>query len=318
MGADQAATVAKRKGLSAWGEPEKQKLSLLSLRHAKYTPTDILNLTHNDAEVDTIRLMQIEDDSGIREIESSLNCAEAYNATATGVAPKPPTVTDGSLRGPTTAVYMNLPSLRTQDNVPGIYIAACGILPGWSGASILLSVDGGVSYQEVTAFNAPSTMGQLVANCTASSEPISVRMEDGSLSSITDDQLALRQNAFAIVTNDAAELGQFKTATAGGSDLYELTDTVRGVLDTTAAAHASGDPFVMVATAKFVPLDISLAGRTLYFKAVTFGTSQDAAEAVPFVFNPLFTSVSVEAYTDDNGFEYTDDADNIYYYEASA
>lgn len=294
---DQAATIAKRKGLTSWGEPEKQKFSLLSLRHAKYTPTDILNLTHNDAEVDTIRFMQIEDDSGIREIESSLNCAEAYSATATGVAPKPPTITDNSLRGPTNAVYMNLPSLRTQDNVPGVTIAACGYMDGWQGAAILLSVDGGVSYQQITTFTQPTAMGRLDASCTDASEPISVIMDQGSLSSITDAQLAQRHNAFAIVTNDVAELGQFKTATATDTDAYDLTENVRGQLGTTAVSHASGDPFVMVAAAQFIPLDISLAGRTLYFKAVTFGTSADAAEAVPFVFSPLFTSVTVSAIT---------------------
>jgi hypothetical protein len=297
MGADQAATVAKRKGLSAWGEPEKQKLSLLSLRHAKYTPTDILNYTDADAEVHTIRLMQIEDDSGIREIESSLNCAEAYNATATGVAPKPPTITDESLRGPTYAVYMNLPSLRTQDNVPGVTIAACGLLSGWSGAAIMLSVDGGVSYQQLTTFTQPTTMGRLTDVCTDSSEPISVSMNQGSLSSITDAQLAQRHNAYAILTDDVAELGQFKTATATSATSFQLTDNVRGQLGTQATSHAVGDPFVLVAAAQFVPLDISLAGRTLYFKAVTFGTSQDAAEAVPFVFNPLFTSVTVAPLT---------------------
>jgi hypothetical protein len=297
MDADQAATIAKRKGLTAWGEPEKQKLSLLSLRHAKYTPTDILNYTDADAEIHQLRLMQIEDDSGIREIESSLNCAEAYNATATGVAPKPPTITDVTVRGPTYAVFMNLPSLRTQDNVPGVTIGACGMMAGWQGAAILLSEDDGVSYQQITTFTQPTAMGRLTAACTDSSEPISVRMEEGALSSITEAQLALRHNAFAIVTDDVAELGQFQTATATATDQYDLTGTVRGALETEATTHSVGDPFVMVAAAQFVPLDISLAGRTLYFKAVTFGTSQDAAEAIPFVFNPLFTSITVSNLT---------------------
>jgi hypothetical protein len=315
MGADQAATIAKRKGLTAWGEPEKQKFSL-PYRLAALTPTDVVNYTHSDGEVYAIRLMQAEDDSGIRYIESATNCAEAYSATATGVAPKPPTVTEaGTPRGPTSAVYMNLPSLRTQDNVPGVTIAAYGLMSGWTGAEILMSADGGASYQTVARFTTPSTMGELTANCTDSSEPISVRMGSGSLESITDAQLAVRQNAFAITTDDVSELGQFKTATAGGDDAYDLTEAARGLLGTTAVSHAYGDSFVMVSSAQFVPLDISLAGTTLYFKAVTFGTSADAAEAVPFLFTPAFTSVIVDAYVDESGDPYVDEDGNIYYTE---
>lgn len=316
FGPDQGATISKRKGFASWGEPEKQKFSL-PYRLAKYTPTDILNYTDADAEVHTIRVMQIDDDTGIRHIESSLNCAEAYSTTATGAMPKAPTITNDSLRGPTYAVFMNLPSLRTQDNVPGVYIAACGRLDGWQGAAILLSEDGGVSYQQITTFTQPTAMGSLIASCTSSSEPIMIRMEDGSLSSITDEQFALRHNAFAITTNDVSEVGQFQTATATSTDTYNITDIVRGQLATTAASHSPGDPFVMVAGAQFVPLDISLAGRTLYFKAVTFGTSQDAAEAIPFVFTPLFTSVTVDAYVDDAADPYEDDGGHIYYYAGS-
>lgn len=312
MTADQAATVAKRKVLTAWGEPERERFNL-PYRLAKYTPTDVLNFTGTDSEVTTVRLMKIEDDGGIREIEAANNCAEAYNATAVGVAPKPPSVTDSTLVGPTLGVYMNLPSLRTQDNVPGVTIAACGFMSGWSGASILMSADDGVSYQELTVFLSPSTMGRLTADVTDTGEPISVRMLSGSLASITDAQLALRQNGFAITTDDVSEVGQFKTATAGGSGLYDLTDNVRGALGTDSTDHAEGDSFVMVATAQFIPLDISLAGRTLYFKAVSFGTSADSAEAVPFVFNPVFTSVTVEAYTDEGGSPYTDEDGYIYY-----
>lgn len=315
LGADQAATIAKRKGLVSWGEPQKQKFSL-PYRLAKYTPTDILNYTDADAEVSQIRLMQIDDDSGVRHTEAADNRAEAYSATATGVSPKPPTITSDSLRGPTSAVYMNLPSLRTQDNVPGVSIAAHGILEGWQGAAIMLSVDDGVSYQQITTFTEPSAMGRLTAVCTESSEPISVVMDQGVISSVTEDQIVQRHNAFSIVTDGVAELGQFQTATATGDDKYDLTNTVRGLLGTTAASHKTEESFVMVATAQFVPLDIGLAGKTLFFKAVTFGTSQDAAEAVPFIFTPLFTSVLVEAYTDDAGNVYTDDADRIYYYEA--
>lgn len=293
---DSAATIAKKRGLVAWGEPEKQKFSL-PYRLSQYTPTDVINYTDDDGNVFTLRIMQCEDDSGIRYVESSDNSATAYNATATGVAPKPPIPSEGSLRGPTAFVAMNLPSLRTSDNVPGAYIAACGYLAGWQGATIYLSADGGVSYQEVAVFTAPSSIGSLTADCTSSSEPISVSMLDGTLSSITSDQLAARLNAFAITTSGVSEVGQFQTQTPTGADAYDLTGTVRPVLNTTAASHATGDSFVMLDTAQFLPLNIGLAGKTLYFKAVTFGTSADSVEAVPFVFNPLFTSISIDTLT---------------------
>lgn len=308
--ADLAATVAKRRGLTAWGEPEKQKFSL-PYRLGKYTPTDILNYTDEDGNVSQYRLMQVEDDAGVRIIESADNCVEAYNATASGVAPKPPTISGVALRGATDFVAMNLPSLRTSDNVPGAYIAACGYLEGWAGALIYLSVDGGLSYREAATFNAPSSMGSLTASVSASGEPISVTMQDGTLSSVTPDQIASRMNSFAITTGGESEVGQFQTQTPTGTDAYDLTGTVRGELGTTAASHASGDRFVMLDTVQFLPLDISLSGRTLYFKAVSFGTSIDAATAVPFVFTPLFTSVTISPITV-SGEQVTVDGQPIY------
>jgi hypothetical protein len=288
MPANQAATIAKRKGLVSWGEPEKQKLSLLSLRHAKYTPTDILNLTHTDAEVDRIRLMQLEDDSGVRYVESSLNCAEAYNATATGVAPKPPTITDESLRGVTILRAMNLDSLRAQDNVPGMYLAACGIQAGWAGCVVDLSTDGGVSFRNLVTIINPATQGYLADATTTSSEPIKVVLyPGGELSSATTAQVTAGANAAAIVTGGTAELVQFETATATATSAYDLTDVTRGVNDTDPASHLYGDAFVLLdANVVFVPIDVAFAGTTLVFRASAIGTSSDAAATVSVVYEP--------------------------------
>jgi hypothetical protein len=286
MGADQAATVAKRKVLTAWGEPEKQKLSL-PYRLAKYTPTDVLNYTHSDDEVHTIRLMQIEDDAGIRYVESSLNCAEAYNATATGTAPKPPTVTDESLFGPTILVPMNLDSLRAQDNVPGMYFAATGVLGGWQGCVVQMSTDGGTTYRDLVTIIRPATMGYLSASVGTSSEPIPVTLyASGQLSSATPTQLADGANAAAIVTLNVAEIVQYETATATSTG-YDLTDITRGVNDTDPAAHIDRDSFVVLdANVIFAPISSDFSGQTLMFRAVTLGTSADAAPAVSIVYEP--------------------------------
>jgi hypothetical protein len=289
MDADQAASIAKRKGLVSWGEPEKQKLSLLALRHAKYTPTDILNYTDSDAEVHPLRLMQIEDDSGVRYVESSLNCAEAYNATATGVAPKPPTITDESLRGVTILRAMNLDSLRAQDNVPGMYLAACGIQAGWAGCVVEVSFDGGVSFRTLVTIINPATQGYLADAAGTSGEPIKVKLyPGGTLSSATTAAVADGANAAAIVSAaGVAELIQFETATATATSAYSLTTVTRGVNDTVPATHLYAEAFVLLdANVVFVPIDSAFAGTTLVFKASAIGTSSDAATEVSVVYEP--------------------------------
>jgi photosystem II stability/assembly factor-like uncharacterized protein len=285
---DQAATIAKHKVLVGWGEPEKQKFSLLSLRHAKYSPTDVLNYTDADGEVHQIRLMQIEDDSGCRYIEASTNCAEAYNATATGVAPKPPTVTDPGLFGPTVLVPMNLDSLRAQDNVPGMYFAASGIMGGWPGCVVEMSTDGGVSFVQIATIATPAKMGYLTDAIDTDDEPVPVFLYAGAqLSSASSAQIDAGANAAAIISSDVAEIVQFETATAGGSGEYDLTDVTRGVKDTNPASHAERDDFVLLdAAVIFVPIDVSLAGQTLVFRAPTLGTSSDSAEEVSIVYEP--------------------------------
>lgn len=287
LATETAATAVKRKGMIAWGEPEKHKFSL-PMRLSYITPTDVGNYTSADAEVRQLRVMQAEEDSGVRYLESSTNSPEAYAATATGIAPLPPTVTDTTVRGPTVLHVMNLDSLRAEDNVPGVYIAVRGMLGGWQGCVVEMSRDGGVTYQPLVTITVPSRMGLLTADCGTSGEPLEVTMRSGgTISSVTTEQIAAGVNAFAITTNGVSEVGQAQTATALGDGAYELTDVTRGVGTTDAAAHLAGNPFVMLdAAVQFVPLDVSLAGQTLWFRAVTLGTSSDATTAQQFVYEP--------------------------------
>lgn len=313
---DTQAQIADKKLKVAWSETRRFK-TCIPYTLPQYVPTDVIGLTDAKGRRSRVRLMEMAEDSGrIRIDEAMLDRQSSYTSDVEGVVKRPPSVTSGGLIGPTFGVAMNLPRLRSGDIGPGAYLAASGYLRGWGGAAVLLSVDDGVSYQQVTSFVDPSSMGVLAEAITESSEPISVFMRAGTLSSITAEQVSLRQNAFAITTSGVSELGQFQTAVQDSSGVYELTNTVRGGLGTTAAAHAENDPFVMLASAQFLPLDISLAGRTLYFKFVSFGTSPDDAEAVPFMFNPSFFGAPlIEPYTDESYENYVDELGEIYYSE---
>lgn len=313
---DTQAKIADKKLKIGWSENRRFK-TCIPYTLPQYTPTDNVGLTDSRGKRQRVRLMEMAEDSGRIEIrEAMLSRQSSYTSDVEGVTHYPPTDTTPGLVGPTFGVPMNLPRLHGSDIGPGAYLSACGYLRGWGGCAVLLSVDGGVSYQEVERFTEPSTMGVMYEDCTASSEPLRVFMNSGTLSSITDAQLDLRQNAFAITTNGTSEIGQFRDASIDSSDVYSLTNTIRGGLGTTAASHYEGDPFVMVASSKFVPLDISLAGQTLYFKFVSFGTSADDTTAIPFVFNPMFFGAStVEPYTDESGESYVDESGEIYYSE---
>ncbi len=317
MDRDEARQVAHKRIKVAWSEPRRFALNLPYTR-PELTPTDTGTVTDRKGRTQHIRLEQMTEDSGIIEVrEARLNRQSAYTSDVTGVQHGQRPTTTPQPAGPTFFWAGNLPSLRTSDNTPGMYISAAGYQRGWHGAAIFLSTDNGASFQRIMEWPTASRMGVLTGDIDHNDEPIPVFMHSGARASVTDDQLANRANGFAVTTGEVSEVGQFKTATLTGTQAYDLTNTLRGAMGTTAASHVTGDPFVMLGSTVFLPLDISLAGRTLIFKAVSYGETLDDTAEYPVQFLPLFTSVVIEQYTDDVGNVYTDDQDNPYFYETT-
>lgn len=277
-----------------------------------YTPSDRLTYNGKTYRIDTVELR---DGSSLWHL--TRDRAGAYSSSATGGTPLTPTPPVSSIRGPTMFAAMNLPRLRSQDTTPGMYVAVCGLLPGWAGCDLYLSVDDGVTEQLVATLDDAATMGTLTADLAAAGTPLSVSLYGGELDSVTVDQLLARLNAAAVTTDEVSEILQFQTATETGTRAYDLTDLTRGELYTEAADHDSGDPFVLLdAAVAFVPLDIGLAGKTLIFRPVSRGTAPANNATYSVQFKPQFTGPQVvEAYTDDAGNVYTDDDGNTYYYE---
>lgn len=283
--ADYAATTAKRMGLVAWGEPEKQKFSL-PYRLAALTPTDVINYTDDDGEVYHLRLMQIEDDGGIREIESADNCAEAYNATATGVAPIAPTPGGSTLIGPTRVVLMDLPIWRTSDaDDVGVYVAAAGYLGGWRGARIDVSVDDGANYITAGDFTTAATIGYTTTDLegwvdseTPEAREVTVFLPSAP-SSVDYETLLRYSNRAAIQLDDGSwSILQYQTVTALGDDLYTLSGLVLGRYATTPGDAAAGAVFVLLNSAvAYQRLERDYLDSTLTIRATSHGTSSDAA-----------------------------------------
>ena len=265
------------------------------------------------------RIDKIDAQDGQSQWTMTRDRASAYESNATGsvgVAVPDPVST---LRGPTLFWAGNLPRLNSPDVGPGLYIGVCGLMAGWQGCDLYLSVDGGTTETVVATIIDPATMGWLTADLD-SGGTLSVQLyNDDPLNDATDDQIALRFNVCAVTTAGESEILQFKDTTDTGTKTYDLTTLTRAGLGTTETTHNSGDPFtVLDSSILFLPIDISLAGRDLIFRPVTRGTVPANNETYTVHFDPKFTGAAVyDAYVDDAGNAYVDDTGATYYTEVT-
>lgn len=217
----------------------------------------------------------------------------AYTSDVQAIHGLDPTPPQSRYSGPTTLVPMNLPSLRTQDTY-GVYLAAKGAndQESWRGCNVLVSYDDQQSWQNALVISLPSVIGTLDAEIPSGGEPITLNIGDvDQLESITDQQVAAQMNAFALGGASGFEIGQFKTTVQLSDGDWEITDVSRGLNGTTEGTHVVGDPFVMLDSVSFLPIDLAFAGKTLYFRGVGFGENADDQPIVSLVYNPDTTII---------------------------
>lgn len=256
---------------------------------SRYVPSD--TFTYRD------RRWLIEESryaDGVCRWKAVYDRASAYSSTVSGQSAAPPTLPGSGLVGATVFAAMNLPRLSTSQTTPGMYLAARGSLAGWAGCVVQLSVDGGETFSSVATITDPAIIASLSAAAGAADTVLSVTTRSGDqLSSVSAAQLEAKANAFALGFG-VPEVGQFQTATETAANAYSLSNVTRGGLGTTAASHAAATPFVLLdAAIIFLPLDISLAGRTLIFRPVSFGTAEANAPTYSVVYEPQFTGAQV-------------------------
>lgn len=167
----------------------------------------------------------------------------------------------------------------------------------WGGCTVWVSLDG-TTYQQVTRLAGGSRYGTLTANLVAG---------EGSTCSVQllgqGGQL-LNGSAAAAAVNEPlcwceGEFLAYQTATLTGANAYNLTTLKRGISFSGDKTHPSGSKFVRVdnAIAKSDALDLSLIGKTVYFKFTSFniygGAEEDlsAVSAHTYVVQPPLKSV---------------------------
>lgn len=285
MTSGDAAKIADKRIKVAWGEPSKRKFNL-PYRFSYLSATDVGTLTDRAGNVHRIRIMEGQEDSGVLLIEASQDEQSAYISNAAGLDPEPPTANNPGLVGGTLLELINASPLRDEDDQVGIYIAAAGQLPGWRGAEIQISTDGGATGDTFAEITEAATIGYTLSALAAAAvdyptvQTVDVFLPDPPES--VDYTTLLRFYNRAVIGD---EIIQYQTVTDLGSNTYRLSGLVRNRYDTSPVAHAAGARFVLLdSTVVFVQAQQWMIGQQLWFRAVSFGTSEDAYTWQPYTF----------------------------------
>lgn len=259
-------------------------------------------------------------DLGMVQFDGRYDRASAYTSVAIGTAAPTPSKQASNMKGPTLFAGFNSVRLRDSDGSTGIYVALRGLLEGWPGCLLQVSVDEQASWINAGTYTSQSILGKLASNVPASGirEPITITLSgDGQVESITDDQIDAGLNRFAMISGGMAEIGQFKTADENSDGTIDLTDTFAPQLGSAAAEHATGDAFVMISQSVFlIPIDIRYAGKTIYFRPVTLGTAAANNIVYGVKYIPQFTGPALyDAFEDETGDDYVDETGATYFTE---
>ena len=188
------------------------------------------------------------------------------------------------MQGPTTLHVLDVPALG--DDLlaaPRLLIAAAGQEPGWRGADLTASLDGGTSWQPIGRTAPPATMGSadsvLAATTSllfdeAATVDVSLLNDTMWLTSAIDDALIGGANLALI----GDELVQFGRADPIGGNRFRLGRLLRGRRGTewAMATHEAGERFVLLEPASLLAYDAPAASIGGRFDLIATGIGDPA------------------------------------------
>jgi Putative phage tail protein len=166
--------------------------------------------------------------------------------------------------GPTIFHLIDLPPLDDGlATAPNLVVAAAGSLPGWRRAAMLLSIDGGMNWQEAGGTALPATMGTADtvlgsgnALLTDRARMVDVTLLNNGMALNDADEAGIRSGRnLAMIGN---ELMQFRSALPLGAHRFRLSGLNRGLRGTewAMAAHVTGERFILLEADTLAPVAV--------------------------------------------------------------
>ena len=262
-------------------------------------PPDVVTVDHR-GQSHTLRLTRAETLPDGRIVCSGVpSAAQSYTSTASAQE----SLTVGQslvpLKGSTQGYLLDIPRIRSEQDVLGMSFAMTGLASGWPGGALLRSDDSGNSWPVVGAMNSRAHVfvsgSPMAAHHGYSPDYSSVLTvtplySDHTLSSVTEDQFYGHANLAAYGADGRWEIVAFKTAT-DNTGSYTVMDFMRGLYGSEWASglHAAGDLLIMLdtSTVGFFGLPTPALGTSRPYRAVTAGASINSADDVVDVYEAV-------------------------------
>jgi len=262
-------------------------------------PPDVVTVEHR-GQAHSIRLTRAEFlPDGRIECAGVYSAAQSYTSSATAQE----SLTLGQslvpLAGSTAAYLLDIPRIRSEQDVPGMSFGMLGLASGWPGGALLRSDDSGNTWPAVGAMNSRAkvfTTGAALSSHHGYSIDhgavltVTPRYSAHELSSVTEDQLYGHANLAAYGADGRWEIVAFRTVT-DNTGSYTLKDFLRGLYGSEWASglHVTGDLLVMMdtATVGFFGLPTNALGASRPYRAVTQGASINSADDVVDVYEAI-------------------------------
>lgn len=243
-------------------------------RYARLEPCDYVTLTDVRLGLDRVpvRVLSVEeDDTGTLTINAEdapagIHASPLYTPPSGGGYVVDFSVAPGNVVAP---AFFEIPATQALSGL-AVGIAVTGNSVEWGGCEIWGSNDGtSYAYVGQTAGGARyGTIGSAITDAVGQVPRVTLAGIGGQILSGSAADAA-NLSTLALI---GGEFVAFTTSALVAANVYDLTLATRGVHNTTAAAHSGGAPFVRVddAVAYSDDLDLSMIGKTLYFKFLSY------------------------------------------------
>lgn len=296
MSATDSKRIAVKTLYEAWLSRESIEVKCSSEDIALILGAPTLTIQDNEGDEFVIRVVGVDFAApGLLTVRGAIVDSRTYKSEAEAFTPPLPDQEVDLLPATTEFEIIDAPLLLDGQRDDGILIAPYVVDDGsWKSCVVLLSYDGGVTYEAVASSDTRAVVGEVLASNLTPSDGLvpdlgsraSVRMLDGALDSVTEEQ-ALYANANAALIGDEVVTFAYADETSPGE--YELSIFSRGRKGTEpfSASHTAGERFVMLDSQAliFVPLSQDRIGQTIHVKVATSGQQLDDVDSKSFIYS---------------------------------